>query len=61
MTTDALLVLRALFSMIWRLFTSWYIPGTHTTPAAWAFFSLSTLLIFKFIKVVGGLSSEGKL
>lgn len=38
MTDDALLVVQSLFSVIWRLFTSWYIPGTNVTPAVMALF-----------------------
>lgn len=38
MTADALLVVHMIFSMVWQLFNSWYIPGTNVTPAAFAFF-----------------------
>lgn len=38
MTSDGLQVVQALFSTIWQLFTSWNIPGTGTTPAAFFIF-----------------------
>lgn len=50
MTADALLVLQTLFTTIWRLFTSWRIPGTPVTPAAWAFFALTVVLVLKVFK-----------
>lgn len=50
MTNDALLVVETLFSTIWSLFTSWYIPGTNVTPAV----ALFGILFFTvFIKIVG--------
>lgn len=49
MTDDSLLVLRCLFATIYRLFTSWYIPGTNVTPAM-AFFGILFLsLVFRFV------------
>lgn len=50
MTSDALLVLRTLFTSIWALFTSWYIPGTKVTPMAMAFFVLAGLLLLRIVK-----------
>lgn len=50
MTTDGLVVAQLLFTSIWRLFTSWYIPGTRITPASWALFSLSAVLLVKVVK-----------
>lgn len=64
MTADALLVVRALFSTIWSLFTSWHIPGTATTPAAFAMFMLTVGLILRSIRSilgsVGGSSAPGE-
>lgn len=58
MTADALLVVRTIFSVIWRLFTSWHIPGTNTTPAAWFLFVCMAVLTLRFLKgVLPGLSS----
>ena len=51
MTSDAILILRSIFQTTWTLFTSWLIPGTHTTPAEWLAFLLSvgiTLRILAF-------------
>lgn len=50
MTADALLVVQTVFSVIWRLFTSWKIPGTDTTPAAWFLFVALAVLALKFLK-----------
>lgn len=38
------------FRTIWQLFTSWEIPGTHVSPAEWAFFVLGSVLSIKVIK-----------
>lgn len=43
MTADALLVVQLLFGEIWRLFTSWNIPGTSASPAE----------VFVFVAFVG--------
>ncbi len=50
MTGDALLVVQFLFSTLWRFATSFYFPGTNVTPAAMAFFLLSSFVILKFVK-----------
>lgn len=52
MTADALSVVQSLFQSIWTLFNSWYIPGTHVTPAGIALFGLFMLLVIRFIKRV---------
>lgn len=49
MTNDALAVIVCLFTNIWRLFNSWYIPGTNVTPAVGAFGVLFTVMMFNFI------------
>ena len=55
MTSDALLVVNFLFTSIWGFFTSWYIPGTNVTPAAFFFFLLSVFAIIRiFNKRLGG-------
>lgn len=54
MTGDAILVLRALFTTIWQLFTSWHIPGTATTPAGFAMFLLTAGLILRSVKSILG-------
>lgn len=54
MTADALLVVQALFSTIWRLFTSWHIPGTNVTPGSWAFFALNVVLVLRIGKRLFG-------
>lgn len=52
MTNDAFQVLTFIFRSVWRLFNSWYIPGTHTTPAAFAMFSLTLLLVVKVVRIL---------
>lgn len=50
MTSDGYAIVTTLFSEVWRFFTSWNIPGTNTTPAAW----------FMFIMVAGISIKVGK-
>lgn len=50
MTDDAIAVVSLLFKTIWSLFVSFEIPGTHTTPAEWALFSLLFLYIVRTVK-----------
>lgn len=57
MTTDALLVVKCLFTDIWSMFTSWHIPGTSITPAAWAVFCLAFARAYRYVKAE--LSSGG--
>lgn len=52
MTSDAILVISFVFRTIWRIFNSWFIPGTHTTPAAFAMFSLTLLLTVKVVRMI---------
>lgn len=49
MTSDALAVVQMLFTSVWSLLTSWNFPGTHMSPAEWAFFGLFLVVLFKFI------------
>lgn len=58
MTADAELVLVALFDTIWRLFTSWKIPGTNVTPAAFLIFLLFAALALRYLKNLFTLSSS---
>lgn len=51
MAQDALLIVKFVFSEIWRLFTSWTFPGTHATPASWALFCLSVVLAVRLIRI----------
>lgn len=60
MTSDAILVVKCLFKNIWSLFTSWYIPGTETTPAQFFLFlilaSLSITFVVRMITFNPGIS-----
>lgn len=62
MTSDALLVVQCLFSTIWELFTSWYIPGTNVTPAMFFLFlgsaGLGITFIVRLLTVNPGVSSS---
>lgn len=49
MTADAVAILGSLFDIIWRLFTSWHIPGTNVTPASLAFFFVSAGIGLRFV------------
>lgn len=64
MTNDAVLVLQCLFQTIWRLFTSWHIPGTNVTPAMFFFFlaaaGIGLTFVLRFLGIGGGVSvSQG--
>lgn len=50
MTSDALSVVRVLFSTIWSLFVSWYIPGTNVTPGAVFIFLMFAYFVVRVIK-----------
>lgn len=52
MNSDALLVVNFLFSSIWHIFTSFNIPGTRTTPAGWALFTLGSVLAIRVVKIL---------
>lgn len=63
MTNDAVLVLQCLFQTIWRLFTSWHIPGTNVTPAMFFFFlaaaGIGLTFVLRFLGIGGGVSVSG--
>lgn len=50
MTEDAFTILRYLFTSVWSLFTSFYIPGTNVTPAGFMFLALFVALVLRFLK-----------
>lgn len=55
MTNDALSVVSLLFGTIFRLFTSWYIPGTNVTPAVAFFGILFLVIVFRIVNKILGL------
>jgi len=55
MTDDAILVVQAIFSNVWRLFNSWYIPGTNVTPAVALFGLAFVSVVIRFLPSVLGL------
>lgn len=58
MTHDAVQVVQALFSIVWRLFTEWRIPGTRTTPGAYLVFLLFAALCIKFVTSILGMGGS---
>lgn len=49
MTKDGLLVLECLFENVWRLFNSWYIPGTKVTPGSFLLFLAFAGLVLRWL------------
>lgn len=52
MTADAMLVVRFIFTSVWRFFNSWYIPGTNVTPAGMAYFLVASIFLLKVVKLI---------
>jgi len=53
-TDDALAVVQCIFSNIWRLFSSWNIPGTNVTPAVALIGILFAVVCFRtFSRLLG--------
>lgn len=50
MTSDAILVVKFVFTTIWSLSTSWYFPGTNVTPAVVFFFLLTAYAVLRIIR-----------
>jgi hypothetical protein len=50
MTSDAIKFYLGYIPLIWKFFTSWYIPGTNVTPAAMCFFVLAIGLVIRTFK-----------
>lgn len=55
MITSAVQIVRFIFTQVWRLFNSWYVPGTNVTPAGFLFLVLFLTLVLKFGKRLFGL------
>jgi hypothetical protein len=60
MTNDALSVVVVVFSTVFQLFNSWYIPGTNVTPAVALFGILFISILFRILARVFGLWDDGK-
>lgn len=60
MTDDSLSVVSLLFSSVFHLFNSWYIPGTNVTPAVALFGILFISIMFKIAGHVFGLWGDKK-
>lgn len=59
MTQEVLDFLGGFFAQFWRLFNSWYIPGTNVTPAGLLLFCSFVPIAMKFIKNIIGLGASG--
>lgn len=55
MTDDALSVVSVIFQSVFRIFNSWYIPGTNVTPAVALFGFLFISLMYRVIHHLVGL------
>lgn len=61
MTSDGLRFIQWFFSEFWKLFNSWYIPGTAITPAAAMFGLIAIPLALKTIlSIVRGIEIPTK-
>ena len=60
MTNDAMSVVSTIFSTVFTLFNSWYIPGTNVTPAVAFFGILFLTILFRVLSRVFGLWDDGK-
>jgi len=49
MNQNALAIISLIFGPIWRMFTSWHIPGTNITPAAMGVFIVFFGLVVRYI------------
>lgn len=54
MSSDGVLVLQAIFGSVWRLFTSWYIPGTSVTPGMMLVFLAFAGIVWRVIRSFNG-------
>lgn len=60
MTNDAMSVVSTIFSTVFTLFNSWYIPGTNVTPAVAFFGILFITVLFRILSRIFGLWDDGK-
>lgn len=60
MTNDALSAVAVMFSSVFTLFNSWYIPGTNVTPAVAFFGILFLTILFRVLSRIFGLWDDGK-
>lgn len=54
MTSDGILILQIVFGVIWRLFTSWYVPGTSVTPGMMLVFLAFAGIVWRVIRSFNG-------
>lgn len=57
MTSNAILAIRCIFEQSWRLFTSWHIPGTNISPAAWLIFAVVFYIGLKMVFGILGMTA----
>lgn len=59
MTQEVLQFIAGFFREFWKLFNSWYIPGTNVTPVGMILFCSWVPFTLKFIKELIGLGASG--
>lgn len=58
MTQEAFTFLSNFFSSVWKIFSSWFIPGTAITPAALLFLVPAFLLIKRVLYRLNNYSDD---
>lgn len=58
MTQEAFTFLSSFFSNVWRIFSSWFIPGTAITPAALLFLVPAFLVIKRILFRLSNFSDD---
>lgn len=57
MTENAIAAVSCIFRESWRLFTSWHIPGTNVSPAAWLVFAVVFYIGLKMVFGILGMTA----
>ena len=50
MTSDAVQIVKLIFTQFWRLFTEWRIPGTDVSPGMWLLFSFFCVIMIRIAR-----------
>ena len=53
MTGEVFNFLKEMFSLLWKLFTGWNVPGTNVTVGGWILFALSAGVLFRLLAKFG--------
>lgn len=60
MTSDAISIVRFMFTCAWQLLTCFHLPGTNVTPLAMMFFVASVGVAIKFLVSFFGVGDARK-